>query len=232
MNRGMKTSLLVALLCVARLGHADPIDLELPHAPPPPAPPGRGMRLSLEDAKTVRATGIALTLAGLAVNAFGALAMADQVPSLHDRFDVGIGSFAMGAVSFGAGVGLWAYGDVETRRAEGTAPMLTPEHRRERGRALKIPGIVFTTLGAIFAAASFIPLGVPTDCQSGEEFCGIGNLFASAALGGTSSVVLGLGIPLLAVGVSEEHKGAVVTIDSVAPKAMNGGGGIGFSGRF
>ena len=202
------------------------------------------MRLSPSNAKTVRTTGILLTLAGLAVNVSGAAALAGNMPSLNDEFGVGVGRFAPGGVPSGAGVGLWAYGDVEARRAEGTAWMLTAERRSERGHALKIPGIVVTTLGLAFAAASFIPLGVPTHCQnrSNEDGCGLENFIAATALGSTSSVFLGLprsssgflglGIPLLAIGISEEHKGAVVTIDRIAPKAMPGGGGIGFSGRF
>ena len=146
------------------------------------------MRLSPSNAKTERTTGIVLTLAGLAVNVSGAAALAGNTPSLNDEFGVGVNRFAPGGVTSGAGVGPWAYGDVEVRRSEGTAWMLIAEHRSERGHALEILGIVVTTLGLAFAAASFIPLGVPAHCQnrSNEDWCGLENFIAATAPGSTS----------------------------------------------
>ena len=193
------------------------------------------MSLSLETARTERTAGVVLTIFGLAASIGGAVALAGNVqgryPGAPAR-DLGIAGLAVGAVGFGAGVGLWGHGDLEVRRAEGRAPMLTPERRRERGHSFKHVGVAMMVLGGMMAVSTLVTLGT---CIAGvSDSCDIDTVLLRTApiLAGVGSTFLGLGVPLLAVGLSEEHKGARLILDSVAPRAMAGGGGLGFSGRF
>jgi hypothetical protein len=147
--------------------------------------------------------------------------------------NMALGGMVGGAAAFGAGVGMWAFGDLEVRRAEGRAPELTPLMRQHRGRGLRTAGIVLTVLGSVLTLASLITLAVPPDCSNGDDLCGLGNIVVGGGLGGVASSFMGAGIPLLATGVSEIRAGnSGIILNGFGPRAMPNGGGIGISGRF
>ena len=120
----------------------------------------------------------------------------------------------------------------ELREAGGWLPTHRPGPPSEREvKGLVTNGTVVTVIGAVLALSAFIPLAVDSGC-SGED-CGLGGLIASASLAGIGALHLGVGIPILAVGLDKKKKRAAAPLlDTVGPRAMNGGGGVGLSGRF
>lgn len=102
--------------------------------------------------------------------------------------------------------------------------------RRARGREMTIEGAVLTAVGAATTILSFIPFTVPCKQHDDVGGCGIGAAIQTGIMAGSGTLLLGIGIPLLAVGVREQRAG--LRIDSIAPIALPQGGGVGLAGRF
>ena len=213
------------LLTLASSAQAEPVpqalDLTLPR---------RGVLVDPPLAHTLRTTGVGLTLAGLAVTLAGTLVQTfdpiPQSPALGSGFVFG------GGVAFGAGMSLWAIGARELQHPDGSGPALASAPRARRARKMKVGGAVLTGLGGALVLGSIVPIAMTT-CTRHDEDCALFLAFNSGIPAGLGSVLLGAGVPLLTIGLGDERAGKTrLTVDTVGPRAMPGGGGIGVSGRF
>ena len=105
--------------------------------------------------------------------------------------------------------------------------------RHGHGVSMMGNGIALVTVGTLLSIAAAIPHYVDTHQKYGcSSDCQLPGDLTAASLGGVAAAHMLVGIPLLVGGVNRLKTTRHLAIEGVGPRVLNGGGGLGMSGRF
>jgi hypothetical protein len=190
--------------------------------------PGVDLRADLahRQVRSLRIAGFTLMAVGLASTIGGAVGFYrvnpnGENPDDFTAFGATASTVVLGESMFGTGIGL-----VSASGALGRDSNEIPS-----GNGARTAGIALTAIGGALTLVSlgFTILTARCNPYSDGDLCALPAIVGMGT-GALAGIPLGIGVGALAVGVGREHQRVI--IDSIGPRSMPNGAGVGISGRF